>query len=876
MKMIFLPAAFLCGCILAPCFGADDGHPRLLASADDREAILAKIESAPWMESSLETMQAEVEPYADRHAEDPEWLLSRMLMHWGQHYTHFPILQGTARYNTRLDMEARSGDAPVPTVRVSFGSVEPLMSDGSFGKTPEIADYPTYHAEDLFRVESPKTPGLWEEVHLGNKVHWWNRRISDLGAKSATLYYLTGDQKYAALAADVFMQWALGVYYQDAYNFPPTQEVYAGYFGGQDLSDYNYKTMAVSYDYTFDYLVAHQDRYLGDLQNEGHLEGETIRSIADTVFTKFLQQGTFRSGLVHDLNSPNNHTMKQSELIWFALSIDDPVRREACMNVFLHENPQMRQPGGVWEDLWMGQCPWDIFFTNAIEAETGLWKEPSGYHQFPVRAAVRAAAAMEVNGYTPWTDYPALLKATYAQFRFSFPDSTIVQFGDSSPAMYPDAVSLEFAHAAARREDLPEADLLAAYLGGMIDKGQYVRAADYKQLVYFEPELGPRAALGDVYPRTDAIPFADLYLQRVRGDDPENGLMLQVNGGRFVHDQRKGIDMEIYGPGRVLGSHSGTQYPFMRKEMAEFYVRSGAANTVVPGAQDLVLGDPMQLVAMEPMPGEEAVAPLFSFSEVAFSYNGTAQQRTNALIAMEGGGGFYLDIFRSDHPVSNDYLYHNIGPKVVLTDGSGSPLRSTRTTYFSEPAPGYQYYTDKRASLSRYDVIASFAGIDLKGAPVLMRAHIPWHTRRIYATARSPYNFRAPSQQVKLAETDRSTLAIRQDGSAWNEPFVVVFDPSRPGQHKVRAVERTGINGGETQVVEVRAGDKRYIIFSSLNAELPVTHKDMVFRGRFGIVCRELETDVPVSLYLGYGSEISAGESALVAEEGQTGAYLEL
>lgn len=876
MNITLLPVAMLIGCVLPLSFGADAGHPRLLTSAAEREAIQEKIQSASWMRSSLEAMRAEVEPYADRHAEDPAWLLSRMLMHWGQHYTEFPILDGTGRYSTRLDMEARSGNAPVPTVRVSFGSVEPLMSDGSFGKIPEIADFPTYHAEDFFRVESPKTPGLWEEVRLGNKVHWWNRKISDLGARSATLYYLTGEEKYAALAADVFMQWALAVYYQNAYNYPPTQDVYASYFAGQDLNDYNYKTMAVSYDYTHDYLIEHQDRYLGQLQKDGHLEGETITSIADHVFVKFLEQGTFRNALVHNLDSPNNHSMKQSELIWFALAIDDEEKREACMEVFLRGNPQFRQPGGIWGDLWMGQCPWDIFFANAIEAETGLWKEPPGYHQFPIRAAVRAAAAMEVNGYAPWTDYPALLKATYAQFRFSFPDGTIVQFGDSSPAMYPDAVSLEFAHAAARRADLPEADLLAAYLGGMIDQDQYVREADYKQLVYFEPEIGPRASLGEVFPRTDSIPFADLYLQRVRGDDPENGLMLQVNGGRYIHDQRKGIDMELYGPGRVLGSHSGTQYPYMRKEMAEFYIRAGAANTVVPGAQDLVLGEPMQLVTMEPMPGEDAVAPRFSFSEVAFSYNGTAQQRVNALIALEDGGGFYLDLFRSDHPVRNDYLYHNVGKTVNLTDMANSPLKLTRTTFFSERDPGYQYFDDKRVSLSRYDVVASFAAVDLTGGPVLMRAFVPGHPRRVYLTARSPYNFRGPSKQVDLEETTRNTFAIRQDGSAWNQPFIVVFEPTRPGRHQVRSVVQTAINNGETQVVEVKAGGSRHVIFSSLNSELSVTHEDMVFKGRFGIVCRDIESDRPTSLYLGHGTEISAGESVLRTDAGETTAYLEL
>lgn len=70
-----------------------------------------------------------------------------------------------------------------------------------------------------------------------------------------------------------------------------------------------------------------------------------------------------------------------------------------------------------------------------------------------------------------------------------------------------------------------------------------------------------------------------------------------------------------------------------------------------------------------------------------------------------------------------------------------------------------------------------------------------------------------------------------------------------------------------------QGGDRRFVIFSSLNADLAVTHEDMTFRGRFGIVCREAETDAPLYLYLGNGSGISAGESTLKAEEGQSGAY---
>ena len=58
----------------------DSPHPRVLANSKDRDEILQKIEGSSWMQSSLERMMAEVDPYADRHVEDPEWLLSRMLM----------------------------------------------------------------------------------------------------------------------------------------------------------------------------------------------------------------------------------------------------------------------------------------------------------------------------------------------------------------------------------------------------------------------------------------------------------------------------------------------------------------------------------------------------------------------------------------------------------------------------------------------------------------------------------------------------------------------------------------------------------------------------------------------------------------------------
>ena len=61
----------------------------------------------------------------------------------------------------------------------------------------------------------------------------------------------------------------------------------------------------------------------------------------------------------------------------------------------------------------------------------GHWKEPGGYHNYPVSKLIEAALMLENNGYQIFNQYPILLKASYVMLKYSFPDLTASAFGDT-------------------------------------------------------------------------------------------------------------------------------------------------------------------------------------------------------------------------------------------------------------------------------------------------------------------------------------------------------------------------------------------------------------------------------------------------------------
>ena len=86
MKNLFIFFSILM--LLTGC-QSDAIHPHIYADDADKASIRQMIADEEWASMVFQRLKDKVEPYADRHVADPEWLVSRLAMYWkdGEHYT---------------------------------------------------------------------------------------------------------------------------------------------------------------------------------------------------------------------------------------------------------------------------------------------------------------------------------------------------------------------------------------------------------------------------------------------------------------------------------------------------------------------------------------------------------------------------------------------------------------------------------------------------------------------------------------------------------------------------------------------------------------------------------------------------------------------
>src|SRR5690606_10549036 len=106
----------------------------------------------------------------------------------------------------------------------------------------------------------------------------------------------------------------------------------------------------------------------------------------------------------------------------------------------------------------------------------------------------------------------------------------------------------------------------------------------------------------------------------------------------------------------------------------------------------------IELAAMEPLPGEDGVSPSHSFTDTRYVDRSTEthQLRTLGIVRTSDSTGYYIDIFRSDNEISNDYIYHNIGDSFAFYDADNNPLQMESTEYplTGDDRPGFRYFSD--------------------------------------------------------------------------------------------------------------------------------------------------------------------------------------
>jgi len=803
-------------------------NPHILVDSSDKQAVLKKVENQAWAKSIYSEMQKEVTPYVDRHQTDPQWILSRYLMN------RVPGKRFTKVYSD--DSGARlikwEGDAPVPTVRVNTYLRSPITEKGTSYRKPTIEELIPNDTTKLMNLFNPETNQKeWTDPQA--YITSINGEINDLALDAAIIFWLTGEDKYAKFAGDILDQWAKGAYYQE----PIIGPCRTGFLDMQTLGDRTFLPLILAYDFLKPYMQ--QQKY--DLR------------WYEPVFEKFASTLAFRG-----FWNNNWYAAESSTLTFAALSLENKQKRDYYLQFILTK------------DTINGGCG-QLALPSTVEkwlTPDGHWKEPGGYHNFPVGNLLISSLALEKNGYDIFRKFPALFKASYAMLKYSFPNLTVGAFGDTGRASQ-SAESLEIGLLGAVKYNQPELPEMLASMKKLIDGGIYDRKkSGFLGLLCYMPEI-PEAKTNYQWPRTGTLEFARFFLQR-NGTDPKTGLMVGVQGATYNHNHCNGMAMELYGLGEVLGIDAGTGPNYEHPLHRNYYSQWAAHNTVVAagmsssipfsGAAGTKQIGQIDLAAMEPMPDEMAVSPNYSFTDTRYfdKSSNTNQSRTLGIVRTSETTGYYVDIYRSDNTISNDYVYHNIGDAVAFLNEKREPLKTVEAKYpvTEKDYPGFRFYTEvKKLAKFSENLIARFLVKDENSKVLFMQALIAGGVDRDI--------YQAMSLKTKTAGNVYNgkplpLFTIRTESEAKTNPFVVVFEPYQG--EKGNSVERISLekrtDGAIFTALSVfcKNGLKQQI-FQAVEPNKKFTSGTGSFSGYYGIA--GFENEKLSTLYLGKGNEIT-------------------
>ena len=802
-------------------------NPHILVNDADKQSVIKKVQTQEWARTILDKISKRVTPYAERHATDPEWILSRYQMNRipGKHYTRVFSDNGGMR------LVNWTGNAPNPTVRVSTYLRTPITEKGTPYRRPlleELVPNDTSRVMEAFNPETGKKDWIDPEAFYAGI----NAEINALALDAAILYWLSGDVKCARFAADLLDQWAKGAYYQE----PVVGPCRTGFLDMQTLGDANYRPIILAYDFVKSFMK--QNGY--DLH------------YYETVFEKVASTLAFRGYW-----NNNWYAAESSTMVFATLNLENKQKRDYYLQFILSK------------DTINGGCG-QLALPSTVEkwlTPDGHWKEPGGYHNYPVGNLLISALALEKNGYDVFLKFPALFKASYAMLKYSFPNLTAAGFGDTGRSSQ-SAESLEIGLIGAVKYNQPILPDMLASMNKLIEGGMYKREeSGFLGLLCYLPDL-PKTTATYRWARTGTLDFARYFLQR-NGTDPQTGLMIGVQCATYNHNHCNGMAIELYGVGDVFGLDAGSGPNYEHPMHRNYYSQWAAHNTIVAagssssvpfnGAAGTKDVGQIELSAMEPMPDQDAISPNFSFSDTRYLDKSTQtnQSRILSIIRTSPTSGYYVDIFRSDNKISNDYVFHNIGDEVSFLDAKRQPLKTAPAGYpkTEKDYPGFRFFTDvEKLGGINDNVTALFSVKDDKSDDLYLQALIQGYTGRNYFKAKSP---KTKTSGEHYHSSPLPLFTVHTDAEARTKPFITVFEPfkGKEGYTVERIEVEKSVSPEIFTALTVFNKDKSYQeILQSTDPDKKFMAKNGSLRGFFGVA--SYKNGKLTELYLGKGYEI--------------------
>lgn len=703
-------------------------------------------------------------------------------------------------------------------------------------------------------------------------------RYLQMGIDCGMAYFLTDDEKYAQCATDILYSFVKAVLQSEVSEWRGRGGWLFPDDGFREVREIGYKVPLI-YDFIADFIKKGGKPYDPVKKEKTDFPINEAQEVFRTYADITVNYGSIGS---------NHPILEAPSLVYNALAMDDEDERKKLLSYFLTENTEHQDALNVMA---------------AIYKEKGdLWPETSQY--LNAAASILTRLMLVVNRYDPslklGATYPNLLFSLPALDYLVYPNNQLIRWGDGKRTGTPPYSSYEEAYLLGQMDGVTEiTNEFSPLITSAISHGNYERSGMLAVLWYDGEFKGEEAAL--VLPRTDKVVHAGIFLQRNLSatGNPKDGLMAFVGGAHMVHGHAEGMNIELYGKGEVLGVDNGRgRY---QQDIHENYSRIFAAhNTVIVNGNSRSDGgwvnlgiNTVQLVAMEPMPNEAAVSPYHSFSTTSFvddkgEHAEAYQERTLALIRTSEITGYYVDVFRSKSKLPDqyhDYLYHNIGDRLEFLNGDVS-LKPTPERYMANAGlpweqnkkyrhPGWHFFEEVQTTGKHAEAVKVRFHAEKFKIPIFMDLHIPADANREYTKVLAPPTFEAP---LPYLDEPTPTLVIRKKGEAWNQPFVVVFEPfdGNEENHSIQSVEKLEQDGVFKGLrIESVAGDNvlvQFIITQAKDEEYINEKLGISFKGSFAVITENADGKLQ-NIYIGEGWELKYGDVTISPTTQNKSAY---
>ncbi|KAB4425711.1 six-hairpin glycosidase, partial [Bacteroides thetaiotaomicron] len=709
-------------------------HPRVLTTPEGKKETWKLIKKEAWAQDVFNKLKERTEVYTRRTESQPDWLLSRLAMYWKSHATEVYV-------KGEVFDHAGGAKAPAPTVRYT-GTRGTAATHGR-PKLEDVVPYDDSAEGNVTFCNNALEGRPQESVHpskTGRNIESLNCEILGIARDAAFLYWMTGEEKYARLAAGVFDTYMTGIYYR---NVPVDlnhghQQTLVGLTSFEVIHEDALHIVVPLYDFLYHYL---QSNYPDKMM----IYAGALKKWADNIIT---------NGVPH-----NNWDLLQARYI---------------MNVglVLEDNEEYADGKGreYYIDYVMNRSSirqWSLtkLADYGFDSETGIWAECPGYSSVVINDYANFTHQFDHNlQYDLVKAMPVLAKAVAATPQYLFPNRMICGFGDTHPSYLSTNFFIRMIQNAQANGKKEQERYFTALLkclnpeeGSEKSGKKNVRASVNS---FFEDKplvLDPKVKAGKIEDYVSPLFYAPnvSWLVQRNGMHPHNSLMISLNASEGNHMHANGISMELYGKGYVLGPDAGIGlFLYSGLDYAEYYSQFPSHNTVcVDGISSYPVmksNHSFDLLSCFPASAEPGKGfTSVTYSQVAFREPESRADQTRLMGIVTTGPetGYYVDVFRSRKERGgdkmHDYFYHNLGQTMTLTaaDGTDLNLQPTEELAFAGAhLYAYSYLYDKKVATTGQDVKVTFT-IDMKdkgGDDISMNLWMKGEPEREVFTALSP------------------------------------------------------------------------------------------------------------------------------------------